>query len=101
MAKQKNRAYTLNREKYKAIKKYDHQQMGDFCAIVFESGVKAGYKAGCEAAAEAASGELTEKFRRIAIEEVLQAAAQVKGIGEKKLEVIRKKIEEGQAEDGR
>lgn len=96
MAKQRNKAYTLTREKYKVIKKYDHQQMEDFCVTVFESGVKAGYKAGCEAAAEAASGELTEKFRKIALEETLQAAAQVKGIGEKKLEDIRKKIEETQ-----
>lgn len=100
MAKQKNRAYALNREKYKAIKKYDHKQMEDFCAIVYESGVRAGYKAGCEAAAEAASGELTEKLRKIAIEEVLQAVAQVKGIGEKKLEDIRSRIKEGQAENG-
>lgn len=52
MAKQKNKAYTLNREKYKAIKKYDHQQLEDFCSMVYESGVKYGYEAGCKAAAE-------------------------------------------------
>ena len=92
MAKQKTKAYTLNREKYKAIKKYDHQQLEDFCSMVYESGVKRGYEAGCTAAADAASGELSEKFRKIAIEEVLAAAAEVKGIGPKKLEEIRTKI---------
>ena len=92
MEKQKNRSYMLNREKYKAIKKYDHQQMESFCSSV-ESGVRDGYEAGCKAAAEAASGELAEKFKKIAIAEVLDAAAQVKGIGPKKLEEIRARIE--------
>ena len=93
MAKQKTRSYMLNREKYKAIKKYDHQQMESFCSSVYESGVRDGYEAGCKAAAEAASGELAEKFKKSAIAEVLDAAAQVKGIGPKKLEEIRARIE--------
>ena len=79
MAKTRNKSYILNREKYKAIKKYDHQQLEDFCSSIYESG----YKNGCNAAAASS----------LSLEEFLQAAAKVKGIGPKKLEEIRSCIE--------
>lgn len=47
MAKTRNKSYILNREKYKAIKKYDHQQLEDFCGSIYESGYKNGYTNGC------------------------------------------------------
>ena len=51
MAKTRNKSYILNREKYKAIKKYDHQQLEDFCGSIYESGYKNGYTNGCDTAA--------------------------------------------------
>ena len=79
MAKTRNKSYILNREKYKAIKKYDHQQLEDFCGSIYESG----YNNGCDTAAASS----------LSLEEFLQAAAEVKGIGPKKLEEIRSCIE--------
>ena len=79
MAKQKSKNYILTRDKYKAIKRYDHQQMEMFCCSVYESGMKDGYDLG----------------QAGAIEAVLQAAAKVKGIGPKKLEEIRSHLAGG------
>lgn len=39
MGKQQNKKYyILNREKYKAIKKFDHFQMETFCSDIYKSG---------------------------------------------------------------
>ena len=75
MAKTRNKSYILNREKYKAIKKYDHQQLEDFCGSIYESGYKNGYTNGCDTAAASS------------------LSLEVKGIGPKKLEEIRSCIE--------
>ena len=87
MAKLRSKSYILNREKYKAIKKYDHQQMEDFCSSIYESGYNSGYKKGY------ANGCDTAVASSVGLEEFLQAAAGVKGIGQKKLEEIRSCIE--------
>ena len=83
MAKTRNKSNILNREKYKAIRKYDHQQLEDFCGSIYESGYKNGYTNGCDTAAASS----------LSLEEFMQAAAEVKGIGPKKLEEIRSCIE--------
>lgn len=95
MAKIRDKAYVLNREKYKTIKKYDHQQMEDFCTSIYESGYRTGYETGCKAAAETISKNIISNIRMDTINEVLQAAAQVKGIGPKKLEEISAILEAG------
>lgn len=95
MAKIRDKAYVLNREKYKAIKKYDHQQMEDFCTSIYESGYRTGYETGCKAAVETISKNIVSNIRIDTINEVLQAAAQVKGIGPKKLEEISAILEAG------
>lgn len=40
----------LNRKTYKAIKKYDRQQMEDFFKTIYEEGFKDGFKEGAKAA---------------------------------------------------
>lgn len=55
--------YLVNRNVYKQIKKYDHQQMEDFLTKVYQNGYKDGRDSG------------------IAIEDVLEAVKKTKGIG--------------------
>lgn len=87
MAKQKNKNYILTRDKYKTIKRYDHSQMEMLCSSIYEDGYKNGFTAGCLHLADKAG-----ESRNEIIEEILAAAAEVKGIGPKKLEEIRARI---------
>lgn len=99
MAKQKTRVYALNRNQYKTVKKYDHQQMEDFCAAIYEGGVKAGREEG----RQEIKLKLIDALERVqdeTLERVLQAAAKVKGIGPKKLEEIRSELAKMDKEDG-
>ena len=45
MKRTTNGAYTITRETYKRIKKYDHAQMDEFCTRVYQEGVRDGAKA--------------------------------------------------------
>ena len=67
--------------------------MEDFCTSIYESGYRTGYETGCKAAAETISKNIVSNIRIDTINEVLQAAAQVKGIGPKKLEEISEILE--------
>lgn len=67
----------INREIYKAVKKYDRQQFTSFCTDL--------YKYGYEDGRQSVPG--------IELKEVIGAIGQVKGIGPKKLEEIHKKLE--------
>lgn len=52
MGKAKNQSESKNlisRELYKKIKKFDRQEMEDFCRQLFEDGFREGAKAGTEA----------------------------------------------------
>lgn len=53
----------INRKTYKAIKKYDHQQMEEFCTRIYINGYKDGIKEG------------------INLEDIETAIDEVKGIG--------------------
>lgn len=61
--KKAERKYLINRDTYKEIKKYDHQQMCEFLTKVYQNGYKDGRDSG------------------IAIEDVLATMKQVKGVG--------------------
>lgn len=82
--------YLINREKYKAIKKYDHSQMSNFCQMVYNSGYKDGQRAGyidgvCD-------GE--KNVPDIDVGRLSERIGAIKGIGEKKLAEIMEVIEE-------
>lgn len=77
MAKQKVKTYLINRDKYKAIKKFDHQQMENFCADIYKSGYQDG----------------RDSVPGVDLSAVYEAIGATKGIGPKKLEEIKRSIE--------
>lgn len=78
MGKQQNKKYyILNREKYKAIKKFDHLQMETFCSDIYKSGFQDG----------------RNSVPGVDIEKVMLAIAEVKGIGAKRMDEVRKAVE--------
>lgn len=72
------KAYELNRKTYEKVKKMDHGQMKSF----YESMYMRGFEAGKEAA------------RGLTVLEIREVLLQVKGIGEKKADVIIAALEE-------
>ncbi len=64
----------LNRKQYKAIKKYDHQQMNDWATSIYKSGYT----------------DAMQKFNNesISLKDVENAIDKVKGIGEKRKQAI-------------
>jgi len=70
--------YVLNRKVYKDIKKMDHSQMSAFCENLYKNGYVDGKKA--------AEG--------LTVDEVKEVLASVKGIGEKRVEIIIQALEE-------
>ena len=63
----------MNREKYKAIKKYDRQQMENFIGVIYTEGYKAG------------AVDNTKVDYQIDLVRILKG---VKGVGEKTIEKI-------------
>lgn len=90
MSKQNKKEYTLNREKYKAIKKFDHQQLENFCCDIYKSGKVAGFKEGYQIAYSDAAKqqEASDGGSDIGLADIIKAIGEVKGIGPKKLEEI-------------
>lgn len=70
--KSNNEKYMFTREWYKEIKKFDRQQMEEFCKNLYMEGYKDG----------------KEDIPGIDLEKVVEAISQVKGIGEKRLQNI-------------
>lgn len=68
----------ISRKLYKEIKSYDRQQMNNFCKTLYESGVEDGQKS----------------VKGIDLEDIKKAIAEVKGIGEKRMQNIIMAIEE-------
>ena len=71
--------YVLNRKVYKDIKKMDHGKMSSFCEDLYKNGYADGKKA--------AEG--------LTLDEVKEVLAGVKGIGEKRVDIIIHALEEG------
>ena len=67
----------LTREKYKAVKKFDRQEMEVFCASLYNSGYKDG----------------RESVPGVDVNKIYEVVSQTKGIGPKRLEEIRANIE--------
>lgn len=89
MSKQNKKEYTLNREKYKAIKKFDHQQLENFCCDIYKSGYKNGYHEGSIDGFREAEKQAAEcGGSDIGLADIIKAIGEVKGIGPKKLEEI-------------
>lgn len=77
----------INRALYKAIKKYDHQQMEHFAQDLYLSGYDAGRKS----------------VPGVDLTAIMEAVATTSGIGSVKLEAIRKNVDKlfaGQEETG-
>ncbi len=70
----------LNRKQYKAIKKYDHQQMNDWATSIYKSGYT----------------DAMQKFNKesISLEDVEKAISSISGIGEKRKQAIMKALNE-------
>lgn len=64
--------YTTTRAQYKAVKKYDHAQLDDFCSIIYAEGVKDG----------------RASVKAVDAKDVIAAVGAVKGIGEKRMAQI-------------
>ena len=77
MAKQRVKNYILTRDKYKTIKRFDHQQMESFCADIYKSGYEDG----------------RASVPGIDITGIYEAIGTTKGIGPKKLEEIKRSID--------
>ena len=73
----KGTGFQLNRKKYQAIRKFDHNQMTSFLADLYRDGFASGKKA--------AEG--------LTLDEMKEVLLQVKGIGEKKADDIVAAIE--------
>jgi hypothetical protein len=73
--KKAERRYLVNRNTYKEIKKYDHQQMEAFLTKVYKNGYMDGRDSG------------------IAIEDVLATMKQVKGVGPATLKKLSEAME--------
>ena len=71
---------TVTREVYKAVKKYDRVQFDAFCTNLYNYGYEDGAAAGVESVAG------------VDVEKVLDAIADTKGIGPKKLADIQASI---------
>mgnify|MGYP000944188283 CR=1 FL=1 len=65
---------------YKDVKKYDPNQFRSFCAKIYGYG----FEDGKEAALKDASN--------VTVEDIVKVISQVKGVGEKKLEVIKAEL---------
>ena len=76
----KGKEPTVTREVYKAVKKYDRRQFDAFCKTLYEEGYNDGAAAGVESVAG------------VDVEKVLDAIANTKGIGPKKLADIQASI---------
>lgn len=74
----KNKAFILNRKQYDKIRKMDHCQM----SMYMQSIHKAGYEEGLKAA------------EGLTVDEVKTILKNIKGIGEKKAEMIAQAIDE-------
>ena len=71
-----NKKPLINRALYKAIKKYDHQQMEEFAQNLYMSGVQAG----------------RDSVLGVDLEEIMKAIAGTNGIGTVKLAAIRENV---------
>ena len=71
--------FTINRDKYKQIKKLDHSQMQNYLTCVYKTGYANGYESGCKSA---------DTNSNLDINKIVSAISSVKGIGPKKLEEI-------------
>ncbi len=76
MSKPKDK-YMINRNRYKDIKRYDHQQMEEFLTDVYKSGYQDGRKATPD----------------INIEEIKMAMRGIKGVGPKTWRGIEERLE--------
>ncbi len=75
--------YRTTREQYKTAKKYDHTQFDIFCTSIYKSGFEDG----------------KEASRGLTMDEIMEVIGAVKGIGEKRLSVIRSGILDRMGED--
>lgn len=100
MAKaQAQRKYMITREKYKAIKKFDHAQMESFCEEIHKSGYMDGYEIGYQAgytyaATEEPSESVPDESIELDVAGMLEKIGNIKGIGPKKLDEIREIVKE-------
>ena len=74
MARKKNKAITINRNRYNDIKRMDHGSMEEYVNEVYEKGVEAGKKA--------AAGSFDTAL-------TMEAISQIKGIGPVKVQQIK------------
>jgi len=86
--------YMLTREKYKKVKRYDHQQMENFCFSIYVDGKTKGYIEGQEdgRAEGYASGISAAPVLDVELleETVLETIRKTKGIGTVKFQEIKK-----------
>lgn len=73
----KGNKYLITRAKYKSIKAFDHQQMEKFCMDIYRSGYQDG----------------KESVPGVDLKAVYEAIASTKGIGPKKLEEVKARLE--------
>lgn len=73
MARKKNKAITINRNRYNDIKRMDHGSMEEYVNEVYEKGVEAGQKA---------AGSFDTAL-------AMEAISQIKGIGPVKVQQIK------------
>lgn len=74
MARKKNKAITINRNRYNDIKRMDHSSMEEYVNEVYEKGVEAGQKA--------AAGSFDTAL-------AMETISQIKGIGPVKVQQIK------------
>lgn len=68
----------INRQRYKEIKRYDHNQMEKFAKSLYESGIKDG--------ANAAAEQLKSEEKKV--DQIEKEILEIKGIGKVKVEKI-------------
>lgn len=93
MKRTTNGAYTITRETYKRIKKYDHAQMDEFCTRVYQEGVRDGAKAAPGVDPEEVKRMVQTQLRESRTE-ILARISVIKGIGAAKMERIDEVLEE-------
>lgn len=91
MSKPRQFEMETTRSQYKAIKKFDHQQLNIFVDDIYKKGKLAGYDAGYQQGFKTAS-ESAESVPSLSAAEVFEKIAMIKGIGPKKLEEIKAAI---------
>ncbi len=72
MKRKANGRYMTTRVQYKAVKKYDHAQLNEFCTHIYQEGIKDG----------------RESAPQVDLAQIMAQIQMVKGIGKKRLAQI-------------